>query len=93
MTLTERHSWEKFRREGRDRFLLRRIARAGWILVFAVIVEVCWWLVTGEASEPLRIMIARWILLALVMGAWTAFDEWKTKEKEYHESESDSSER
>jgi hypothetical protein len=91
MTPTERHSWERIRREGRDRFLLKRIAKVGWILVFAAIFEVCWWLVAGEASEPLRSMIAKWILLALVMGAWTAFDEWKTKEKEYHESESDSS--
>jgi len=93
MTEPEKQSWQKVRREGRDRFLLKSIARAGWVLVFAAIFEVCWWLVTGKASEPPRVMIAKWILLALVMGAGSAFDEWMTNEKKYHESESDSSER
>ena len=93
MTAIERQSWEKIRVEGRDRFLLKRIARGGWILVFASIIELCWWLVAGKPSEPILNMIAKWILLALVMGVWTAFDEWKTNEQKYHESESDSRER
>ena len=93
MTQLEKQSWEAVRREGRDRYLLKRIARCGWILVFGALFEVCWWLVTGKASEPVRVMIAKWILLALVLGACTAIDEWKTNEMIYHEAECDGRER
>ena len=87
MTAFEKQSWDKIRAEGRDRFLIKRIAKAGWILVFAAIIEICWLLVTGKPSEPLLNMIAKWTLLALVMGVWNGLDEWKTNEKRYHESE------
>ena len=88
MTEVEKQSWERIRAAGRDRFLLKRMAmEAGWILVLAAMIELCWLLVTGKPSEPLRTMIAKWTLLALVMGVWKGLEDWKTNERKFHESE------
>ncbi len=68
---------------------MKRLARASWILGFAAVLEVCWWLITGKLSEPLRNMISKWLLITLAVGTWAALDEWKANQQKFNESSDD----
>jgi hypothetical protein len=90
MTDSEKQSWEKIRAEGRDRFLLKSIARSRWILFGGLLVEICWWLFTGKLTKPMWEIAVGWILVALGTGASVGFLEWNTNEQKYQESRNDS---
>jgi hypothetical protein len=87
MTDSEKQAWEKVRAEGRDRFLLKSIARAPWILVSGALVELCWWFFTGKASGSVWLMGIKWILLGVSFFALGGRYEWNTKERDYAESQ------
>lgn len=86
MTASEKLAWEKVRSEGRERFLLKSIAQARWILVAGLLVEVCWFLVTRNVSKPMWEIAVGWILVALGTGAWGGLVDWNTNERKYRES-------
>jgi hypothetical protein len=90
MTDSEKQAWEKVRAEGRDRFLLKSIARSRWILFGGLLVEVCWWLFTGKLTKPMWEIAIGWTLVALGSGAWGGILEWNTNEQKYAESRQDS---
>ena len=90
MTDSEKQSWEKVRAEGRDRFLLKSVARSRWILFGGLLVEICWWLFSGKLTNPIWEIAIAWIFIAVGSGAWGGFLEWNTNEQKYRESRQDS---
>ena len=86
MTESEKETWLKVRVKGRDRFLLKSIASARWILVSGLLVEVCWALFTGEFSKPMWEIAIGWTFVALGYGAWGGILEWNTNERNYREA-------
>ena len=86
MTGLEKQSWGKVRTRGRDRFLLRSIARMGWGFILAgAVVEIIWWLFTRELPVPMMATIAKWCLAAVVGSAFLGWREWNEKENNFHE--------
>ena len=90
MTNSEKQSWEKVRARGKDRFLLRGVARGAWFFVGGVVVELLWWVFTRKLPDSLLASAAKWALVAVGTGALMGWQEWNAKESAYHKSEDES---
>ena len=82
----QEQSWESIRAGGRDRFVLRMIARAICVFVLGgALVELGLWLCLKRVFEPLP-AIGTWIGGGVFVGAFLGWDEWKRNEAAYTQS-------
>jgi hypothetical protein len=86
MNEAQKHSWERVRERGRDRFLLRSIGRACWIggILFAI-KDLGFVLFAKGPIKPWDWLI-EWAFMSVGLGAAFGFADWEEKEKDYRES-------
>jgi len=88
MTEPHKQSWEKIRTRGRDRFLLRMIAKAiGVFLVGGAFIEFGLWLYLKHASQPALAMVGTWVGGGVFVGAVLGWHEWTKNEAGYTRSQ------
>lgn len=91
MTKSGKQAWENIRAGGRDRFLLTYTLQCWWLLVAGLLVELCWWLFSGNQTKPMWEVAVGWILVAIGTGAWGGILEWNTNERNYCETNGNTS--
>ena len=74
----------------RDRFLLRGIARKGWVLILVgAFVEVVWWLFSSMPPVPLVATIAKWAIAAFGGSTLLTWREWDERQSNRQKSNED----
>ena len=87
MTPSEKESWERVRKQGRGRYLLRNIGYAACIFAIVSLVIHTSLLAFGRHVQPVWEMIVTWALFSLCGGTVAGFWRWDENEKAYGMSE------